>query len=165
MLGSHECACCLLFDVRQYHCHFSILIGSFLYQRAKLPQRTVLFINLLGKGLTLRACMGDRGSIWWAPASSKLKLAHEGMKITWSRRCILGQNKWFWGRGSKGNQFHFDIRVHEYNILNKHNLPSASVRKKATCLTKLFVFITPLPLANQQREKASYNNNRWLKLS
>ena len=34
--------------------HFSIFIGSFLYQRAKPPQGTVLFINLLGNGLTLR---------------------------------------------------------------------------------------------------------------
>ena len=33
-------------------CHFSIFIGSFLYQRAKPPQGFVLFINLLGKGLT-----------------------------------------------------------------------------------------------------------------
>jgi len=31
-------------------CHFSIFVGSFLYQRAKPP----LFINLLGKGLTPR---------------------------------------------------------------------------------------------------------------
>ena len=44
-------------------CHFSIFIGSFLYQRAKPPQGIVLFINLLGKGLTPRACMGDAGSI------------------------------------------------------------------------------------------------------
>ena len=44
-------------------CHFSIFIGSFLYQRAKPPQGTVLFINLLGKGLTPRACMQDEGSI------------------------------------------------------------------------------------------------------
>ena len=43
-------------------CHFSISIGSFLYQRAKPPQRIVLFINLLGKGLTPSACMGDAGS-------------------------------------------------------------------------------------------------------
>ena len=28
---------------------------------------TVLIINLLGKGLTPRACMGDGGSIRWAP--------------------------------------------------------------------------------------------------
>ena len=42
-------------------------IGSFLYQRAKPPQGIVLFINLLGKGLTPRACMGDAGSIWWVP--------------------------------------------------------------------------------------------------
>ena len=48
-------------------CHFSIFIGSFLYQRAKPPQGIVLFINLLGKGLTPRACMGDPGSIWWVP--------------------------------------------------------------------------------------------------
>ena len=66
-LESHECACCLLFDGRQYYCHFSIFIGSFFYQRTKPPQGTVLFINLLGKGLTSRACMRDRGSIWWAP--------------------------------------------------------------------------------------------------
>ena len=32
-------------------CHFSILIGSSLYQRAKPPQGIVLFINLLGKGM------------------------------------------------------------------------------------------------------------------
>ena len=48
-------------------CHFSIFIGSFLYQRAKPPQGIVIFINLLGKALTPRACMGDAGSIWWAP--------------------------------------------------------------------------------------------------
>ena len=34
-------------NVRQYHCHFSIFNDSFLYQRAKSPQGTVLFINLL----------------------------------------------------------------------------------------------------------------------
>ena len=44
-------------------CHFSIFIGSFLYQRAKPPQGIVLFINLLGKGLTPRAFIGDAGSI------------------------------------------------------------------------------------------------------
>ena len=49
-------------------CHFSISIGSFLYQRAKPPQRIILFINILGTGLTPRACMGDAGSIWWVPA-------------------------------------------------------------------------------------------------
>ena len=36
-------------------CDFSIFIGSFLYQQAKPP----LFLNLLGKGLTPRACMGE----------------------------------------------------------------------------------------------------------
>ena len=53
-------------------CHFSIFIGSFLYQRAKPPQGIVLFINLLGKGLTPRACMGVAGSIWWVPGSTDL---------------------------------------------------------------------------------------------
>ena len=64
-LESHEWAFCLLFGkkCRQCHCRFSIFIGSFLYQRAKPPQGTVLFINLLGKRLTPRACMGDGGSI------------------------------------------------------------------------------------------------------
>ena len=73
-LESHECARCLLFDVRQYYCHFSVFIGPSLYQRAKPPQGTVLFINLLGKGLTRRACMGDGASIWWAPAFTGSKL-------------------------------------------------------------------------------------------
>ena len=48
-------------------CHLSIFICSFLYQRAKPPQGIVLFINLLEKGLTPGACMGDAGSIWWLP--------------------------------------------------------------------------------------------------
>ena len=46
-------------DVTQYYCHSSIFIGSFLYQRTKPPQGTVLFINLLGKGLTPKTFMGD----------------------------------------------------------------------------------------------------------
>ena len=50
-------------DVRQYYWYFYIFIGSFLYQRSKSPQGTVLFLNLLGKGFSPRACMGDRGSI------------------------------------------------------------------------------------------------------
>ena len=66
-LESHERACCLLFDVRQYYCDFSVFISSFLHQSAKPPQGAVLFVNLLGKGLTSRACMGDGGLIWWAP--------------------------------------------------------------------------------------------------
>ena len=40
-LELHECAWWVLFDARQYYCHFSISIGSFLYQRAKPPQGTV----------------------------------------------------------------------------------------------------------------------------
>ena len=43
--------------------HFSTFTVSFLYQRAKPPQGTVLFINLLGKGLAPRAYTGDGGSI------------------------------------------------------------------------------------------------------
>ena len=70
VLESHECVCCLLFEVRQYFCHFSILIGSFLYPRAKPPHGTVLFINLHGNGLTLRVCVIDEDSIFWAPVSA-----------------------------------------------------------------------------------------------
>ena len=44
-----------------------VVIGSSHRRRAKSPLGTVLIINLLGKGLTPRACMGDGGSIWWAP--------------------------------------------------------------------------------------------------
>ena len=36
-------------------------------RHAEPPLRTVLFINLLGKGLTARVCMGDGDSPWWAP--------------------------------------------------------------------------------------------------
>ena len=46
---------------------FLYSIGSFLYQRAKPPQGPALCINLLGTGLSRRACMGDGGSIWLAP--------------------------------------------------------------------------------------------------
>ena len=35
------------------------MIGSSHRRRAKSPLGTVLIINLLGKGLTPRACMGD----------------------------------------------------------------------------------------------------------
>ena len=52
------CACAktILLSFLYFHCRFP-------YQRAKPHQGTVLFINLLGKGLTTRACMGDVGSI------------------------------------------------------------------------------------------------------
>ena len=56
----------MLFDARQYYCHFSTSFGSFRNQRAKLLQGTLLFINLLGKGLTSRACIEGGDSIWWA---------------------------------------------------------------------------------------------------
>ena len=42
---------------------FVVVIGSYHRRRAKSPLGTVLIINLLGKGLTPRACMGDGGSI------------------------------------------------------------------------------------------------------
>ena len=38
-----------------------VVIGSSHRRRAKPPVGTVLIINLLGKGLTPRACMGDGG--------------------------------------------------------------------------------------------------------
>ena len=41
----------------------STFIGSSHCRRAKSPLENVLIINLLGKGLTPRACMGDGGSI------------------------------------------------------------------------------------------------------
>ena len=43
--------------------HFSVFVGSFLYQRAKPPQGIVVVINLLGKGLTPMVYMGDVGSM------------------------------------------------------------------------------------------------------
>ena len=57
------------FDEVQQQCHFAVVIGSSHRRRAKSPLGTVLIINLLGKGLTPRACMGDGGSIWWAPVA------------------------------------------------------------------------------------------------
>ena len=39
-----------------------VVIGSSHRRRAKPPLGTVLIINLLRKGLTPRACMGDGGS-------------------------------------------------------------------------------------------------------
>ena len=39
--------------------------------RARPPLRTVLFISLLGKGLTPRACMGTIESYSWAPVPAK----------------------------------------------------------------------------------------------
>ena len=61
-------------------CRFSIFIGSFLYQRARPPQGIVLFTNLLGKGLTPRACMGDAGSISWVPGVAQQLTVHQTLK-------------------------------------------------------------------------------------
>ena len=44
-------------------CDLVVVIGSSHRRRGKSPLGTVLIINLLGKGLTPRACMGDGGSI------------------------------------------------------------------------------------------------------
>ena len=77
-------ACCLL---PAACCHFSIFIGSFLYQRAKPPQGIVLFINLLGKGLTPRACMGDAASIWCALVFSYIIL---------TSTLISSSKSWYW---------------------------------------------------------------------
>ena len=60
----HRISCCLM----KYNS--SVISSLWLAshrRRAKSPLGTVLIINLLGKGLTPRACMGDGGSIWWAP--------------------------------------------------------------------------------------------------
>ena len=46
-----------------YYGHYVVVIGPSHRQRAKSPLGTVLIINLLGKGFTPRACMGDGGSI------------------------------------------------------------------------------------------------------
>ena len=64
-------------------CHFPIFIGSFLYQCAKPPQGIVLFINLLGKGLTPRACMGDAGSIWCVPGCDDCQSVSQVLKFTY----------------------------------------------------------------------------------
>ena len=53
----------LLFDEVQQQCHYVVVIGSSHRPRAESPLGTVLIINLLGKGLTPKACMGDGGSI------------------------------------------------------------------------------------------------------
>ena len=101
-LESQECACCLLFDGRQY-CHFSIFIGSFLYQRVKPPQGTVLFINLLGKVLTPRACMGDGGSMWWAPVAI--------YDLSDDRRINDVTVNFFTSLFCKTNRFHVAVRL------------------------------------------------------
>ena len=64
-LESHECACCLLFDVRQNYCQSFLYFHrlSLLSTRETFSRnRSIQFINLLGKGLIPRACMGDGGS-------------------------------------------------------------------------------------------------------
>ena len=87
-LESHECACCLLFEVRQYYCHSSIFTGSFLYKRAKPSQGTVLFINLLRKGSTPMACMGDGGSIWWAPGPVRISPCPSVQKVEEKKKSL-----------------------------------------------------------------------------
>ena len=49
-------------DIKQYTLSSSVLIGSLNCVRAKPPLRTVPRINLLGKGLTPRLMIGNRGS-------------------------------------------------------------------------------------------------------
>ena len=56
MLDREEC------DVKQYTLSSSVLIGSLNCVRAEPPLRAVLLIDLLGKGLTPRHSIGDRGS-------------------------------------------------------------------------------------------------------
>ena len=66
----------LLFDKVQKQCHSVVVIGSSYRRRAKSPLGTVLIMNLLGKGLTPRACMGDGGSIRWAPGRHPVLSRH-----------------------------------------------------------------------------------------
>ena len=61
-------ACCLTLDNTNVISLLSLALSS-LSARKKPPQGTVLFINLLGKGLTPRTSMGDGGSIWQTPGS------------------------------------------------------------------------------------------------
>ena len=46
-----------------YYGYFVVVIGSSHRQHVKSHLGTVLIINLLGKGLTPRVCIGDGGSI------------------------------------------------------------------------------------------------------
>jgi len=62
VLEAHVCACCLLFKVKQYYCHFfMIFTGSFLNQYTKPTQGIVLLINLFGKGVDSRGLYGRWG--------------------------------------------------------------------------------------------------------
>ena len=61
------------------------MIGSSHCRRLKSPLGTVLIINLLGKGLSPRACMGNGGSIWWAPAMVNKSTDHGKLLLT----CVL----------------------------------------------------------------------------
>ena len=65
-----------------YYGHFVVVIGPSHRQRAKSPLGTVLIINLLGKGFTSRACMGDGGSIWWAPVMAHFSWLFCGAKAS-----------------------------------------------------------------------------------
>ena len=80
-LESHECACCLL----------SFLYFHWLFHLSprKTSLGTVLFINLLGKLLTPRACVGDGGSIWWAPGL--FSISYQGSRVIVSVSEWLGQ--------------------------------------------------------------------------
>ena len=128
-LESHECASCLLFDVRQYYCHLFIFIGSFLYQRAKHPQRTLLFINLLGKGLTPNCCKGDRGSIWWAPVLTGIlnsRLFSRGWRRAihwWEQERPFRNPAWFSLRRSATTSLRRNrTRVQKYSVDYWHRL-------------------------------------------
>ena len=46
--------------MKQYTLSSSVSTGSLNCERAKPPPRAVLYINLLGKGLTPRLSIGDR---------------------------------------------------------------------------------------------------------
>ena len=48
--------------MKQYTLSSFVSNGSLNCERAKLPPRAVLYINLLGKGLTPRLSIGDKSS-------------------------------------------------------------------------------------------------------
>ena len=102
----------LLFDEVQWQCLFVVVIGSSYCRRPKSPPGTVLIINLHGKGLTPRACMGGGGSIWsqgpeialqfrytfYGPQTKRLRARKIGLqyKIRKGRKQIWGRfsNPW-----------------------------------------------------------------------
>ena len=120
-------------------CHFSIFIGSFLYKRAKPPQGTVLFINLLGKGLIPRACVGDGGSMWWAPDFDYTirRSSHEysSWKVSLQCRCCIGiltALLCFLGE-AKSLILHWKLKLLHANVATILSSPLQTSNRKVKC--------------------------------